>query len=199
MSAAPDRLPREFGRPAERGAPIRPLPRPVPPLRPVPRPPAAPPARRPGVRPGRPGGSAPRVGGATAARRRARRRVVVGGVVLSLFVLAGLSIVVARVRMAEDQAVLARLRPELAQSENKLAARRLEVAELEAPARIIPYAEQHLGMVQPSAVHFLAVDPLPSAGAGRKAGQVSRQAPKGAGDVPSTASSAGPAGTGQNG
>lgn len=181
MSTAPDRLPSEFGRPSERRAPTRPSSRPVPPLRPVP----APPARRPSARPGRSSGLAPRAGGAPAARRRARQRVVVGGLVLALFVLAGFAIVVARVRMAEDEAILARLRPELTRSENQLATRRLEVAELAAPARILPYAERHLGMVQPTTVHFLLSDPLPSAEKGRQGGEATGQAREGAGQ-PST-------------
>lgn len=93
----------------------------------------------------------------------------VAGVLVLLFVLA-----VLQTAIAQGQAHLDDIRAQTSARQSEAQALRLEVAQLESPARIIGEAESRLGMVEPSSITYvqavdpsepLVVSPVPSAGA----------------------------------
>jgi hypothetical protein len=93
------------------------------------------------------------------ARRRAngRRLLVSGGIaLLGVFCL---GLVTLHVLIAENQFTLDRLTQTAAIEQASYENLRLQVAQLEAPARIVSDAEGHLGLVQPGSVIYLpAID-----------------------------------------
>lgn len=107
---------------------------------------------------------------APARRRRARLRAV------SVLVLVGAALfglVASHVVLTQGQFRLERVRARAAAEEARYERLRLQVAELESPARIVTAAQQRLGMVAPRKVTYLPAppstrgpDPGPSAGAG---------------------------------
>jgi cell division protein FtsL len=94
------------------------------------------------------------------ARRRAGRRrlLVMLGIACVAFV--GLALVGLHVLIAENQFRLDNLQQQAATEQASYEKLRLQVAELEAPARIVSQAEGRLGMVQPATVTYL---PAPTA------------------------------------
>jgi len=111
-------------------------------------------------------------------RRRARALlVIVGGVmVASLFALAAF-----HAMLASGQAQLDHLDAKVSDAQAKYEHLRLDVAELEAPSRIVREAQERLGMVPPPGVTYLT----PSAAASAEVGQAA------AGDPSSTSDEAG--------
>jgi cell division protein FtsB len=109
---------------------------------------------------------------ATVRQRRLRAAIVAGGVLagLLLFALAAFHAV-----LVGNQVRIDDLEARVADAQARYAASRLEVAELEAPDRIVAEATQRLGMVTPPDVTYLAPSgavvppepaPAPEAGAG---------------------------------
>lgn len=86
-------------------------------------------------------------------RRRRRRYLLTGAVSLTLGVV--FALVYLHVLLAQRQFELNRLQAEDIQAQSTYQQRRLEVAQLAAPSRIIAVAEGHLGMVQPTSVTYL--------------------------------------------
>lgn len=105
------------------------------------------PAPRPGLRVVEPGELTPE-----ARLRRHRRRVFIAGTiaVVSLFAL-----VVFHAVLTQNQFELERLREQANAEQARFDRLRLQVAELESPARVVAAAHE-LGMVQPPEVRYLA-------------------------------------------
>lgn len=66
------------------------------------------------------------------------------------------AVVIAHVALTQGQFRLAQLQAEADGSQAGYARLRLQVAELESPQRIVAAAQQHLGMVSPASVTYLA-------------------------------------------
>jgi cell division protein FtsL len=116
----------------------------------------------------------------TAVRRRRRLRgmlVLLGiAMVLSLFALAAF-----HAMLASEQASLDRLEERVGDAQARYERLRLDVAELEAPSRIVREAQERLGMVPPEDVTYLTPSEAVSAQVGQGA----------AVDSPSTSDEAG--------
>ena len=108
-------------------------------------------------------------------RRRARALLVLlGGVmVASLFALAAF-----HAMLASGQAQLDRLEAKVSDSQARYERLRLDVAELEAPSRIVREAQERLGMVPPPGVTYLT----PSAAASAEVGQAAEGDPSSTSD-----------------
>jgi cell division protein FtsL len=130
----------------------------------------------------------------TQARRRAGRRRLLVALGISIVAVVGLALVALHVLIAENQFKLDRLQQQAATEQASYEKLRLQVAQLEAPARIVSEAEGQLGMVQPASVTYLPaisshssasprLAPAGKAGKGRTAGRASNSAAgnKGAG------------------
>jgi cell division protein FtsL len=97
------------------------------------------------------------------ARRRAGRRrlLVILGIASAAVVC--LALVALHVLIAENQFRLDRLQEQAATEQASYEKLRLQVAQLEAPARIVSQAEGQLGMVQPASVNYLPATTIPAA------------------------------------
>jgi cell division protein FtsB len=111
-------------------------------------------------------------------RRRLRALLLLTGLVMggSLFALAAF-----HAMLASGQANLDRLEQQVSEAQARVESLRLQVAELEAPSRIVGEAQQRLGMVPPPGVTYLT----PSEAATDEVGQAA------AADSSSTSSDAG--------
>ncbi len=119
-----------------------------------------------------------------AKRRAGRRRLLVILGIASAAVVC-LALVALHVLIAENQFRLDRLQQQAATEQASYEKLRLQVAQLEAPARIVSQAEGRLGMVQPATVTYLpattstpattAVTPATTAGRTRKAGRATKE------------------------
>ena len=89
------------------------------------------------------------------ARRRAGRRRLLVILGIASVAVVGLALVALHVLIAENQFRLDRLQQEAATEQASYEKLRLQVAQLEAPARIVSQAEGRLGMVQPASVTYL--------------------------------------------
>ena len=117
--------------------------------RPAPRPrPQAAPAAQPRLRVVPPDYVSPR-----ARRRRARRLLVAAS---TLAVLGLLGVATLHVVLSQGQFRLERLDARAGQEQERYERLRLEVAELESPARVVAAAQERLGMVPPPAVTYLS-------------------------------------------
>ena len=85
---------------------------------------------------------------------RGRRQMVLGAVV-ALVVTIVFGLVYLHVMMAQRQFALDRLNTEVSHEQSQYQRLRLQVAELEAPSRIIATAEGKLGMIDPASVTYL--------------------------------------------
>ena len=108
------------------------------------------------------------------ARRRAGRRrlLVILGIATAAVVC--LALVALHVLIAENQFRLDRLQQQAATEQASYEKLRLQVAQLEAPARIVSQAEGQLGMVQPTSVTYLpatTTPPVTPTGRGEKDGK----------------------------
>ncbi|HZU74629.1 MAG TPA: cell division protein FtsL [Acidimicrobiales bacterium] len=84
--------------------------------------------------------------------RRARALAVLAGL---MTVLAVFGVVTAHVLLAQEQFRLGDLQAKAATEQARNEQLRLEVAQLQSPARVVSAAEQRLGMVPPSSVTYL--------------------------------------------
>jgi cell division protein FtsL len=117
------------------------------------------------------------------AARRRRRRVRLGGIVLTVFVIGLLFAAVAmHVVLAQNQFRLDRLTGQGAAEQARYQQLRLQVDQLESPARIIGIAQGRLGMVMPSGVTYLA----PAAATGPSAAGISGPVTGSSGTGPSS-------------
>jgi cell division protein FtsL len=91
----------------------------------------------------------------TQARRRAGRRRLLVALGISIVAVVCLALVALHVLIAENQFKLDRLQQQASTEQASYEKLRLQVAELEAPARIVSEAEGQLGMVQPASVTYL--------------------------------------------
>lgn len=116
---------------------------------------------RPVRRPAAPGVERPRhlrvvpPGGRSARARRRRARLVVAAVAAAAAAVV-FGLVAFQVVLSEGQIRLEQLRQRAAEEQVRYDRLRLEVAELESPARIIAMAQQRLGMVAPPGVTYLS-------------------------------------------
>ena len=134
------------------------------------------------------------------ARRRTngRRLLVSGG--LALLGVFCLGLVTLHVLIAENQFTLDRLQQTAAAKQASYEKLRLQIAELEAPARVVSEAEGSLGLVQPGSVTYLPAIPAgpssndppsadgatsPGSASSRSASAGSVAAPQGDADWPS--------------
>lgn len=126
-------------------------------------------------------------------RLRANRRQLLVGLVIAGASAMCLALVALHVLMAENQFTLDRLQQQSAVQQAHYEQLRLQVAHLEAPARIVRLAEGTLGMVQPASVTYLPAISASGGPAASRAGDGSH-----AGAQPSQAgkASAGPNGSG---
>lgn len=83
-----------------------------------------------------------------------RRRLVLGAALAAATVMC-FALVALHVLIAENQFTLDRLQQQAAGEQANYERLRLQVASLEAPARIVSLAEGRLGMVQPASVTYL--------------------------------------------
>jgi hypothetical protein len=93
------------------------------------------------------------------ARRRANGRRLLVSAGIALVGLFSLALVTLHVLIAENQFTLDRLQQTTAAEQTSYEKLRLEVAEQEAPARIVSDAEGRLGLVQPGSVTYLPAIP----------------------------------------
>jgi cell division protein FtsL len=101
-----------------------------------------------------------------AARRRLFTTMATVGAALSLF-----GVAAAHVVIAQSQFELARLERQSTEAQARYDRLRLQVAELESPARIVAAAQERLGMVSPPQVTYLTPLALrPTASAKRASG-----------------------------
>lgn len=114
------------------------------------------PARVPAkARPARPHLEVVRDGRLAPATRRRRARAL--AVVASLVVAAALfGLVAANVLLTQNQFALDAIETKAAAEEARYERLRLEVAELEAPGRVVAAAQERLGMVPPPSVSYLS-------------------------------------------
>ncbi len=89
------------------------------------------------------------------ARRRAGRRRLLVILGIASVAVVGLALVALHVLIAENQFRLDHLQQAAATEQASYEKLRLQVAQLEAPARIVSQAEGRLGMVQPASVTYL--------------------------------------------
>ncbi len=121
-----------------------------------------------------------------ARRRRARRSLVVAGVlaVAALLALAGVNAV-----LVSNQVRLDALEQQVVEAQARHQALRLEVATLEAPARVVSTATDRLGMVPPERITYVQPSPVdaPSSAEGLapSPGSTSSEVPVGTATVPS--------------
>lgn len=101
----------------------------------------------------------------TSRRHRARLLLVLTGILVigSLF-----AVVICHAMLVTGQGRLDGLEQQVTEEQTRYQALRLEVAELEAPGRIVAEAQGRLGMVSPENITYLA--PVPAAGAPPVAG-----------------------------
>ena len=129
----------------------------------------------------------------------ANRRQLLIGLVIAAGAAMCLALVALHVLMAENQFGMDRLQQQVTAQQSVYEKLRLEVAELEAPARIIGLAEGRLGMAQPASVTYLpaiSASGTPRAsrsGHGRPGAQPARAGTKSAGPFGSGPSASGPA------
>jgi len=97
-----------------------------------------------------------------ARRKRNRRHAFVSTAIAGIAVVC-LALVALHVLMAENQFRLDRLQDQASTQQARYEKLRLEVAQLEAPARIVGAAEGKLGMVQPGAVIYVPAPTTPAA------------------------------------
>lgn len=122
------------------------------------------------------------------ARRRAGRRrlLVILGIATAAVVC--LALVALHVLIAENQFRLDRLQQQAATEQASYEKLRLQVAQLEAPARIVSQAEGQLGMVQPASVTYLpatTTPPVTPTGKGEKGTTAATASSPQAQDAPS--------------
>ena len=99
--------------------------------------------------------------------RQANRRRLLVSLGIACVAALCLGLVALHVLIAENQFRLDQLQQTAASQQESYERLRLQVAELEAPARIVSEAEGRFGMVQPGSVTYLpAVSPTSQAGAG---------------------------------
>ena len=96
-------------------------------------------------------GSKERTPAARVRRMRVLAVLMVGVVIAGLFGLVGMHVI-----LAQEQFRLDRLQTKATEEQATYDQLRLEVAQLESPARIVADAQQRLGMVQPPAISYLA-------------------------------------------
>lgn len=94
-----------------------------------------------------------------------RRRVVVGTVIAGASAMC-FALVTLHVLIAENQFTLDRMQQQAASQQSTYEKLQLQVAQLEAPARIVSLAEGRLGLVQPASVTYLPAVPASTRGAG---------------------------------
>jgi hypothetical protein len=101
------------------------------------------------------------------ARRRANGRRLLVSAGIALLGVFCLGLVTLHVLIAENQFTLDRLTQTAATEQASYEKLRLQVAQLEAPARIVSDSEGHLGLVQPGSVTYLpATNPRATNGGG---------------------------------
>lgn len=123
----------------------------------------------------------PRTGSARRSNRVVLGAVAVIGALGLLFVLA-----VLQTAITQGQAHLDRVEAQAAEREAEARALEFEVAQLEAPSRIIAEAEARLGLVEPDQVHY--VEPVdPSAAPATPAAPAAPAAPDESAPVPAPA------------
>lgn len=126
--------------------------------------------------------------GLTAAQRRRRARAALI-VSIAGATLIGLTLVYLHVVLAQRQFAIDHLNTQISQAQTTYQARRLQVAQLSAPAHIISEAEGQLGMVQPANVDYL------TPAAGTTAAPATQAQPLGQRSTPATVPASGaPAG-----
>jgi cell division protein FtsL len=103
------------------------------------------------------------------ARRKTNRRHLIVSVALAGTAVVFLALVALHVLIAENQFRLDNLQQQASVQQERYEKLRLEVAQLEAPARIVSVAEGKLGMRQPGSVTYLPATPT-SAAPGAQAG-----------------------------
>ena len=119
------------------------------------------------------------------AGRRRRRRLLVGA--SGSVAVAGLfAVVVVHVVLAQQQFQLANLSGRIATEQSANDQLRLQVAQLQAPQRVVSQAEQQLGMVSPPSITYL----VPGQHGARVRAQPATTTTTGAGAGPATAASA---------
>lgn len=111
----------------------------------------------------------------TAPRSRRRTRILTVGV-LVVMATCLLSLTAFHVKLAEGQFELRRLQAEAAEQQARYERLRLQVAELESPARIVASAQERLGMVPPPGVTYLSPSGPVADRPGRRAAQGRREA-----------------------
>ncbi len=125
------------------------------------------------------------------ARRRTNRRHVLVSTAIAGIAVVFLALVTTHVLIAENQFRLDQLQQQASAQQERYEKLQLEVAELEAPARIVSAAEGPLGLRQPGSVTYVPAPPttatptsrLAGAGAALGAGPTSA-APQGDADWP---------------
>jgi cell division protein FtsL len=119
------------------------------------------------------------------ARRKTNRRHLIVSVAIAGIAVVFLALVALHVLIAENQFRLDNLQQQASVQQERYEKLRLEVAQLEAPARIVSVAEGKLGMRQPGSVTYLPATPT-SAAPGARAGASSARvaAPQGDADWP---------------
>ena len=85
-----------------------------------------------------------------------RRTRVLFGAGVGVVVISLVGLVVSHVALAQGQFRLERLRSEAAVEQARYERLRLQVAELEAPSRVVAAAQERLGMVPPPGVTYLS-------------------------------------------
>jgi cell division protein FtsL len=88
-----------------------------------------------------------------ARRRRARAFTIAAGAAVALLLF---GVVAFNVMLTQGQLQLDRLQARQATEQARLSRLRLEVAQLEAPERVVAAAQQQLGMVPPPGVTYLS-------------------------------------------
>ena len=101
------------------------------------------------------------------ARRRTNRRHLIVSAAIAGIAVVFLALVALHVLIAENQFRLDQLQQQASVQQERYEKLRLEVAELEAPARIVSVAEGPLGMRQPGSVTYLPAPRTSAVGAAR--------------------------------
>ena len=97
------------------------------------------------------------------ARRRTNRRHTIVSAAIAGIAVVCLALVALHVLIAENQFRLDRLEQQASTQQERYEKLRLQVAQLEAPARIVSVAEGTLGMRQPGSVTYLPATSAPTA------------------------------------
>jgi cell division protein FtsL len=119
-------------------------------------------------------------------RRVFRRRLAVA-LGISAVMVVSLALVTLHVLLAENQFTIDRLQNQATAQQAQYEKLRLQVSQLEAPARIVSVAESKLGMVQPATVTYVqapAGASQPAAGSGTSSLSSPSTAPDGDADWP---------------